>query len=324
MTDQTILSGDEIEALMGRGSRVSGRDGPEPKQPRSFAFGTGTAPASAALPALNRLNERLAKRMRELFEPILRTKPVIEADPALMRPLRDWQAEQPSFLALSLYGFKPLKGVLAVSMPAEFVTQLVDFYYGGGGTAAAATSSKEFTRTEERLAGRLSDGLVAMLAETWKEVAPVEPLLKGRETNVGAARIAGPDEGVVVCRFTVAAPGAKPARFDILFPAAALRSVEGALAARTEEGCARGSEWRAQLSSALAEVRIQARTVLARPELTLSELVQLKVGDVIPVTIPASVPLLVEGRTVAVGSIGEQDGKAALRVERIQHGSKGQ
>jgi flagellar motor switch protein FliM len=163
-----------------------------------------------------------------------------------------------------------------------------------------------------------------MLAETWKEVAPLEPLLKGRETNVAAARIAGPDEGVVVCRFTLASPGAKPARFDILFPAAALRSVEGALATRTEEGCARGTEWRAQLGAALADVRIEARTVLARPELTVSELVQLKVGDVIPVTIPASVPLLVEGRTVAVGSIGEQDGKAALRIERIKNRSSGQ
>jgi hypothetical protein len=36
------------------------------------------------------------------------------------------------------------------------------------------------------------------------------------------------------------------------------------------------------------------------------------------------VPLLVEGRTVAVGSIGEQDGKAALRIERIQNRRNGQ
>ena len=318
MTPQTTLSGEEIEALMGRGDRMTGRGGSDTGQPRPFAFGSGGAPASAALPALDRLNDRLAKRLRELFEPILRGKPAVEADPAVMRPLRDWQAEQPSFLALSLYGFKPLKGVLGVAIPADFVSRLVDFYYGGAGTAMGPAAN-EFTRTEERLAGRISDGLVTMLADTWKEVAPLEPLLKGRETNVGAARIAGPDEGVVVCRFTIAAPGGKPAKLDILFPAAALRSVEGALATRTEEGCARGSEWRAQLSGALADVRIEARTVLARPELTLSELVQLKVGDVIPVSIPASVPLLVEGRTVATGSIGEQDGKAALRIERIQN-----
>ena len=323
MTQETLLSGDEIEALMGRGNRVSGRGGSDAGQPRSFTFGTGTAPASAALPALDRLNDRLAKKARELFEPILRGKPAIETDPAVLRPLRDWQAEQPSFLALSLFGFKPLKGMLAVALPADFVTLLVDCYYGGAGTAITP-SAKEFTRTEERLSARIADGLVAILADTWKEVAPLDLQLKGRETNVGAARIAGPDEGVVVCRFTVTAPGARPAKIDILFPAAALRSVEGALAARSEEGCARGSEWREQLSAALADVRIEARTVLARPELSVSELVQLKVGDVIPVSIPASVPLLVEGRTVAVGSIGEQDGKAALRIERIQNRRNGQ
>lgn len=323
MTQETILSGEEIEALMGRGERAPGRDGPDGRQPRSFAFGTGSAPASAALPALNRLNDRLAKRMRELFEPILRAKPRIDAEPAVLRPLRDWQAEQPTFLALSLYGFKPLKGLLAVSVPAELVSRLVDAYYGGSGAAPAA-ASKEFTRTEERLVGRLADGLTAMLVETWKEIAPLELQLKARETSVGAARIAGPDDAVVVCRFTMTPQGGQPARFDILFPAAALRSVEGALAARSDEGCARGSEWRAQLGAALADIRIEARTVLARPELSVSELIQLKVGDVIPVSIPASVPLLVEGRTVAVGSIGEQDGKAALRVERIQNRRNGQ
>jgi flagellar motor switch protein FliM len=323
MTQETILSGEEIEALMGRGERAPGRDGPDGRQPRSFAFGTGSAPASAALPALNRLNDRLAKRMRELFEPILRAKPRIDAEPAVLRPLRDWQAEQPTFLALSLYGFKPLKGMLAVSVPAEFVSRLVDAYYGGSGAAPAA-ASKEFTRTEERLIGRVSDGLTAMLVETWKEIAPLELQLKARETSVGAARIAGPDDAVVVCRFTIVPQGGKPAYFDILFPAAALRSVEGALAARSEEGCARGSEWRAQLGAALADIRIEARTVLARPELSVSELLQLKVGDVIPVTIPASVPLLVEGRTVALGSIGDQDGKAALRIERIQNRRNGQ
>jgi flagellar motor switch protein FliM len=323
MTPETTLSGDEIEALMGRDRRTSGRGGSEAREPRSFAFGTGSAPASAALPALDRLNERLAKRLRDLFEPILRAKPLIHAEPAMLRPLRDWQAEQPAFLALSLYNFKPLKGMLAVSIPADFVSRLVDSYYGGSG-ASPLTAGKEFTRTEERLVARVSDGLTAMLADTWKEVTALELQLKARETNVAAVRIAGPDDAVVVCRFAVTPSGGKATQFDILFPAAALRSVEGALATRTEEGCARGNEWRAQLGSALADVRIEARTVLARPELTLAELVQLKVGDVIPVSIPASVPLLVEGRTVAVGSIGEQDGKAALRIERIQRGSRSQ
>ncbi len=315
MTDQTTLTGEEIEALMGRGDPASGRGG---QQPRSFSFGTTAVQPSAALPALDRINDRLARRLRELFEPILRAKPRIDAEPALMRPLVDWQAEQEAFLGLGLYTLKPLKGLVAVAVPSDFVSRLVDAFYGGAGTAPAA-QAKEFTRTEESLLARIAEGMVRLLAETWKEIAPIDPQLKTRETTPVLARIASPDEAVVVCRFTITPLEGKPASVDVLIPAATLRSVEGTLTARCEESGAKGAEWRAQLGNALGDVRIEARTVLARPELSLNELMQLKVGDVIPVSIPASVPLLVEGRTVAVGSIGEQDGKAALRIERIEN-----
>jgi flagellar motor switch protein FliM len=256
--------------------------------------------------------------LRDLFEPILRAKPRVDAAPAVLRTLRDWQAEQDVFQSLSLYNFKPLKGVLTLAIPGAFVSRLVDAFYGGAGIGADA-SHREFTRTEESLLARVSDGVVALLADGWREVAPIDPQLKSRETNVAAARIGQADESVVVCCFTIAPPQGVPAKIELVFPAAALRSVEGALATRSDEvACARGAEWREQLGATLAEVRIEARTVLARPELSLAELMQLKVGDVIPVTIPALVPLLVEGRAVAVGSIGEQDGKAALKIERVE------
>jgi flagellar motor switch protein FliM len=318
MTDQPILSGEEIAALMSRGDdRAAGRDGAKSRQPRSFSFGDNAAPPSTALPALDRMNDRLARRLRDAIEPFLRVKPKVDAEPALMRPLGDWQAEQPSFAGLALYTFKPLKGNLTLAIPSEFVSRLVDAFYGGTG-AAPITQGKEFTRTEESLFAKLTDALVAAFADIWREVAPIDPQLRGRETNVAMARIGAADESMVVSRFTVTLAQGKPAAIDILFPAAALRSVEGAIAAQGEETCGKGAEWRAQLGAALGEIRIEARTVLARPELNLSELMQLKVGDVIPVSIPPLVPLLVEGRTVAVGSIGDQDGKAALKIERVQ------
>lgn len=316
MTHEPILSGEEIAALMSRDTpRAQGGAGAG--QARSFSFGTGTIHPVAALPALDRINDRLARRMRDLLETFLRGKPRVDADPVVLRPLKDWQAEQNAFTGLSLYGFKPLKGTLALNVPAELISRFVDYFYGGTGGATLAAPT-EFTATEERLLARVSDALIGAFADVWREIAPIDPQLRGRETNVALAGLGGPDESMTVCRFQVTPPQGRPAAIEILFPAAALRSVEGALAAKSsDEAGARGEEWRAKLAATLGDVRIEARTVLARPELSVAELMQLKVGDVIPVSIPASVPLLVEGRTVAVGSIGEQDGKAALKVDRI-------
>ena len=67
----------------------------------------------------------------------------------------------------------------------------------------------------------------------------------------------------------------------------------------------------------MRDIRLPARTVLARPNLSLADLMELKVGDVIPVTIGRALPLIVGNRIVAHGTIGEQDGRAAFQIEKL-------
>ena len=67
----------------------------------------------------------------------------------------------------------------------------------------------------------------------------------------------------------------------------------------------------------VAEVRFSSRAVVARPSLTLHELLNLKNGDIIPVSISRSVPLIVGNRLLAEGTVGEQNGRAAFMIEKI-------
>ncbi len=320
MTDQPTLSGEEIAALMSElkdgGSRRAGPGG----SPRAYAFGSDAARPMSALPALDRLNERMAKRMRDLIEPFARAKPAVASEPAIIRPFEDWKAEQPEFTSLHLYGFKPLKGAMLISVEPSFVSRLVDAFYGGSGNATQSRA-REFTATEERLLHRLSEALIAALVDVWTEVVPARAQLRSRETAVGFATIARGDEPVAVCRFVVKPVAGPSSVIEIVYPVAGLRSVEPELAAKGhEDATARGGDWRDRLSHAVGEVRVQARTVIARPELSLAELMQLSVGDVIPVSMPSLVPLLVEGRPIALGTVGERDGRAALKIEKIEQG----
>lgn len=316
MTDNPSLSGEEIAALMSEvrdGSPVFGAS----SAARPFAFGSEAARPMSALPALDRMNERMARRVRELVEPFARAKPTVAAEPTQVRPFAEWSAAQAEFSSLSLYSFRPLKGSVLLSIGPALVSRLVDAFYGGSGMPSQ-NASREFTGTEESLLARLAEGLVGALAEVWGEVIAVKPQLRSRETNVSFAAIAKGDEPVAVCRFTIVPGRGDPAPVEIVYPVAALRSVEAELAAKsTEEVSARGGEWRERLAAAVGSVRVKARTVLARPELSLAELMELRAGDVIPVSLPAHVPLLVEGRPVALGTIGEHDGRAALRIEKI-------
>ncbi len=318
MTDQPTLSGEEIAALMtefrDNGPRAGGSG-----EARSFAFGADSGGPVPALPAIDRISERMAKRLRTLVEGLARLKPSVACEPATVLPFDEWKAQQPEFISLGVYSFRPLKGPILVAIQPGLVSRLVDLFYGGSGQGTPLRA-REFTPTEERLLDRLSQSFITALAEVWSEVVAVRPHLRSRETNVDFATVARGDEAVAVCRFVVAI-GEGPCTIEIVYPVSALRSVEPELAARVhDDSIARAGDWRERLASAVGEVRVQARTVLARPELSLSELMQLRAGDVIPVSLPAKVPLLVEGKPIALGTIGEQDGRAALKIERIDKG----
>jgi flagellar motor switch protein FliM len=324
MSQDQTLSGEEISALMSEARESGSREGGASAGPaRAFSLGGDGGRTMAAIPALDRLNERMVRRLRDLIEPFARAKPRVETFPTEVRSFGDWQAEQSEFISLSLYGFRPLKGGILLRIEPEFVSRLVDAFYGGSGTAPLRRA-REFTATEESLLARLAEAVIGALVEVWQEVIPVRAQLKTRETNVGFAGLAGPDEAIAVTRFEVAPWAGPGAGIEILYPVASLRSVEPELAARTqEESGGKTGDWRERLADAVGEVRIDARTVLARPELSLAELMQLREGDIIPVSLTKLVPLIVAGRRVALGSVGERDGKAALKIEKMETRSFG-
>jgi flagellar motor switch protein FliM len=318
MSKKPALTGEEISALMGdaQGAGSRGTDG----SARPFPFGGEAGRPTPTLPAIDRLNERMVRKLRDVIEPLARAKPKIAFEPTVIRSFADWQAEQPEFTSLSLYGFKPMKGPILLKIEPDFVSRLVDAFYGGSG-GSSTKRGKEFTATEESLIARLAEALIGTLAEAWAEIIPAKPALRARETNIAFVALAKADEPVAVSQFTIQPWPGQAATVEFLYPLAGLRSVEAALAARMpDEVGAKNAEWKARLDAALGEIRVEARTVLARPELPLSELMRLEAGDVIPVSLPHLVPLIVEGRRIAIGAVGEHDGRAALRIERIEQG----
>lgn len=293
---------------------------------KPFALGSEALRPSARLAGLDRIGERLARRLRDVLEPFVRVKPKVEVEAASTCRFDLWRDALPEFTSLSLYRLRPMKGGMLISVAPDYVSRLVDAFYGGtGGVNASAPRRREFTAAEERLLARLTDGVVSAVVEVWAEIAALEPALAGRETNAGYASLVRAEESVVIQRFAIAGGGPGATTLDLVFPLAAMRAYEAALAAKVhaEAGPADG-EFRYRMARALQQVSLPVRSVVARPTLSVSELLALKPGDVIPITLAPRVPLIVSNRRLAEGTIGEQEGRAAFLVETIGAGSGGQ
>ncbi len=282
-----------------------------------FAFGRAAAEPAAAISGLDRLGDRLAKKLRALIEPYSGARPGVVAKPLDNTMFMMWDACVPSFVSLSLYRLLPIRGVVTLRVDAGLISQLVDRFYGGRGPGHHV-EKQEFTPTEARFIQRLSAEIMGALVESWAEIVKLDALLMSRETGVAQADILPADADVVVQTFEIGLGAKDKFLIEIVYPQEGLAGIElPAGTRRVEEPRAKDPVWQAQLARRLEEVRLPVKTVLARPNLKMSELMALKPGDVIPIHIARHLPLLVGDRVHAHGTVGEQDGVAAFMIEKL-------
>ena len=302
---------DELE-LGGATLADNGRD------VQRFALGTDSFRAVERLTGLERMGEKIARALRVAIEPMAQARTLVT--PAALETCRydEWADALPYFMSLSHYRLRPMKGGMLVAIPPEFVTALIDRFYGGGGIITQRNRRGEFSASEELLLARLLEKLVGILHEVWNEVTPVDMALVARETTGSHIAFLRDEDPVVVQSFAVAPQDGEPAAITIVYPLAMLRPIEEQMAARVhDDGPVDNAAWRSVLAGALSQVTLPVRSVLARPQITLGELMALQVGDVIPIQLAARTPLLVASRAIAEGVIGEQDGRAAMMIEKV-------
>ena len=316
---KSALSGSEVSALMDELGGVGNLAADVPRV-RPFTLGQEDFKPTAWMPGLERIGEKLARRMRSVVEPLVQGRAKVTAERIETMRYEKWRAALPDFTSLNFYRMRPLKGGMLVVVEPDFVAGVVDMFFGGTGLPAPRRHP-EFTSSEEALIVRLTDAVVRALGDSWADIIALTPSLVSRDTNAVFANLFRPEENVVIQRFAIV-PGQGPATtVSVVIPLGSLRAVEGPLTAKVHDDAGPAdAQWRSRIAVALDDVRLPVRSVLARPKITAAELMALKPGDIIPISVGAKVPLLVANRRFAHGTIGEKDGHAALLIDTIEKG----
>ena len=169
---------------------------------QAYAFGQAESQAPLMLSGLDRLGEKLGRRLRALIEPIAGVRPHVAAHDARALEFGAWAHEVPGSSSIGVYRLSPLKGQVLLRLDAAMISTLVDCFYGGIGNRALPPRG-EFTPTEDRLITRISDAFMARLVECWSDMLTIEAGLIVRETGIGFAAAAQPGEQMVLQRFLI-------------------------------------------------------------------------------------------------------------------------
>lgn len=274
--------------------------------------------ADPHFPGLERIGDQLAFGLRRVVAALGCADTIFAGAPVALTDLGTWRAGLTQPCAAIRIQLKPIKGSVLICVPAGFVMQLVDLFFGGSGDMP--DGGRDFSAAEMRFLSRLGEQCLPAFADAWSSIQPVSPALVGVDPSI-ALTVFGKDRDLVAIQdFTASSGPLKGHCLTCVYSVAALRPITALAEVDEEERAAVDPVWRNRMTGAMMQVRLPLRSVFARPELPLSQLLTLQVGAVIPICLPTSIPITVAGRHFAMASVGESNGRAAIRIEKIQSG----
>lgn len=283
------------------------------------ALGSISANPLGDLQALGHVNQHLARSLRTLFEPLLRQAVKVTAETIAVERFDDYlKARGGALASVTLIGMAPLSGQAMLVLDGSLTFRLVDVYFGGPGLPPNPLPA-EFTPTADAMIARVANGFAERLSAGWAELAEIAFVPGRTEANPAMLSNIDGEDRVVRTRFILTVGEGRQLSVDLLYPAATLKPIAPILSSKVQSR--RQPEdpaWINRLTRTVMNVKLPVRSVLAEPVIPLAQLMNLKPGDIIPISFGPEIPLLVSNNRFARGAVGASNGRAAIRLHRIE------
>nr|WP_294839379.1 flagellar motor switch protein FliM [uncultured Methylotenera sp.] len=314
-----FLSQDEVDALL-KGVGVDHDDDKstsETEGVRDYNLATQERIVRGRMPTLEIINERFARLVRiELFNFLRRTVEV-SVGPVRITKYSDFIRNLVVPTNLNLVQMKPLRGTALMVFDPTLVFLVVDNMFGGDGRFHTRVEGRDFTQTEQRIIQRILAIVFETYAKSWEPVYPIEFEYLRSEMNTQFANIATPNEVVVVTTFNVEL-GPASGEIHFCMPYSMVEPIRDLLTSPLQgEVLGADKRWVKLMTQQVQAAEIEIVADLATTDMRLGQVLNMKVGDVIPISMDDSIEAKVDGVPVMLCKYGLFNGQYALRVEKL-------
>jgi flagellar motor switch protein FliM len=316
---ETFLSQEEVDALL-RG--VSG-DQDEDQVPvdssgvRPYNLATQERIVRGRMPTLEIINERFARLLRIGLFNFLRRTSEVSVGPVRVSKYSEFIRNLVVPTNLNLVHMKPLRGTALMVFDPGLVFLLVDNLFGGDGRFHTRVEGRDFTQTEQRIIHRILDIVFETYAKSWEPVYPVEFEYVRSEMNTQFANIATPNEVVVATTFTIEL-GQVSGEMHFCTPYSMIEPVRDVLTSSLQgETLEIDKRWIRLMTQQIQTAEVEIITDLGVAATTFGDILNMKVGDIIPIHVPETIEAKVDGVPIMECSYGKFNGQYALRVEKL-------
>ena len=318
---EQILSQVEVDALL-KGlsdgeieTEIEGKD-MDYGEVKPYDFANQAKTYRGNMPTLEMINEKFSRAAGGPIFNLLRKS--VDVTPCGLKTMTYEEfirnLQMPS--SLNIFALAPLRGNGLMVLDPNLVFLIVDSYFGGDGRFHARIEGRDFTNVEQGVIRKIVEVLFHELNVIWKAVYPVEFNLIRTEMNPQFVNITGHSDPVVVSTFEMEIESTRN-KFYYCMPYVSLAPIRDKLHG-TQKADFSGSndKWSESLNEQFMQIPVELTGEVGTASIKVSELLNLKQGDVIQLNSRIKTPLTVsiEGVPKLTATPGLIDNNYALKI----------
>ncbi|WIM06728.1 MAG: flagellar motor switch protein FliM [Candidatus Nitricoxidivorans perseverans] len=316
---QDFLSQEEVDALL-KGVTGDAEEAAAPEEAggvKPYDLGRQERIVRGRMPTLELINERFARLLRIGLFNYMHRSTEISVGPIRVQKYSEFIRNLVVPTNLNLVTVKPLRGTGLIVFDPNLVFLVVDSMFGGDGRFHTRVEGRDFTATEQRIIQGLLKVVFSEYENAWKPVFAVNFEYMRSEMNTQFANIATPSEIVIAITFTLELSG-NSAEMHLCLPYSMVEPIRDVLySTMHSEQAGTDKRWSSMLGRQLQEAEVELEVPLATTTITLGDIMNMKAGDVVPISIDERVNARVDGVPIMECRYGLRNGQYALRIERF-------
>jgi len=316
---ENFLSQDEVDALLKgvTGEQDDAETLEDTSGVRPYNLATQERIVRGRMPTLEIINERFARLFRIGLFSFMRRTAEISVGPVKVTKYSEFIRNLVVPTNLNLVQIKPLRGTALVVLDPTLVFLIIDNLFGGDGRFHTRVEGRDFTQTEQRIIQRVLDIFFETYAKSWSHIYPIEFEYMRSEMNTQFANIATPNEVVVTTTFTVEI-GSSHGEIHCCMPYSMIEPIRDLLSSSLQgETLDVDKRWTRLMTQQIQTAEVEIVANMGSANSTLGDVLNMQVGDVIPLNIPELILASVDQVPVMECSYGTLNGQYALRVEKL-------
>lgn len=318
-----ILSQSEIDALLsaltsGEVNAEDIRDAGQAARIRNYDFRRAMRFSKDHIRIIERIHEHFARLLTTHLSGQLRSVVQIQLESVDQVPYEEYIRSIPALTVLEVFEFTPLVGKVVIEMNSQIVFAMLDRLMGG--VIKGPYKERELTEIENALLDQVLGKMPDYLSDSWRNVEELSPVLISTESNPQFLQLSTPNETVLVVTLS-ARIGTATGLMTVCIPHVTIEPIIPKLSTQNfmDGGKAKHRDHHLELmriNKHLMNTPVNIAVELGTTDLTLLELLDVQIGDMIPLVAPIdqTVTVTVNSVPTFTASVGTKKNHYAVKI----------